>query len=374
MPVFHEYAGIPLKGSGKMKVGIIGLPQTGKKKLFQLLTGMKSFHSGLDASKSMTGVAEIFDPRFDVLAGLYNPVKTVRARVNIDLLPRLEAASIREGDVFKDIADVDALCHVVRSFTNDAVYHVNGSVNAERDVDTVNAELILHDLLFIEKRFERLEKAKKKGMDEQVRREGALLGRFREHLEMDLPLRMLEIDEDDRRLIASYPFITLKKMIIALNVSEADISSSDALTRMAERYRDYAMEVMQISAELESEIAALESEKERGDFMREAGIAEPAVNLLSRLCMRALGLISFFTVGDDEVRQWLIRTGSSAPEAAGAIHTDMQRGFIRAEVMKYPDLSGLKSEDAVKKAGRFHVMGREYIVEDGDIISFRFNV
>ena len=117
-----------------------------------------------------------------------------------------------------------------------------------------------------------------------------------------------------------------------------------------------------------SEIAALESEKERGDFMREAGIAEPAVNLLSRLCMRALGLISFFTVGDDEVRQWLIRTGSSAPEAAGAIHTDMQRGFIRAEVMKYPDLSGLKSEDAVKKAGRFHVMGREYIVEDGDII------
>ncbi|HSV97855.1 MAG TPA: DUF933 domain-containing protein [Spirochaetota bacterium] len=357
-----------------MKVGIIGLPQTGKKKLFQLLAGMKSSHSGSDASKSMTGVAEIFDPRFDVLAGLYNPKKTVRARINIDLLPRLEAASIREGAVFKDIADVDALCHVVRAFDNDAVYHVSGSVSAERDVDSVNAELILHDLLFIEKRFERLEKAKKKGMEEHARREEAILGRFRGHLEKNLPLRLLEIEEDDRRLIASYPFITLKKMILALNVSESDISSGDAVARMTDRYRDYGMEVMQISAELESQIAALESAEERAEFMREAGIGEPAVNLLSRLCMRSLGLISFFTVGDDEVRQWLIRAGSGAPEAAGAIHTDMQRGFIRAEVMKYPDIRELKSEDAVKKAGRFHVMGREYIVEDGDIISFRFNV
>lgn len=357
-----------------MKVGIIGLPQTGKKKLFQLLTGMKSFHPGQDASKAVTGVAEIFDPRFDVLAGLYNPRKTVRARVNVDLLPKLEAAAIRDGDVFKDIADVDALCHVVRAFSSDVVYHVSGNVNAERDIDSVNAELILHDLLFIEKRFERLEKAKKKGIEEQARREEALLGRFREHLEKDLPLRLLEIEEEDRRLIASYPFITLKKMIIALNVSEKDISSGDAVARMVERYRAYGIEIMQISAELESEIAALESADERAEFMREAGIEEPAVNLLSRLCMRSLGLISFFTVGDDEVRQWLIRMGSSAPEAAGAIHTDIQRGFIRAEVMKYPDLSELKSEDAVKKAGRFHVMGREYIVEDGDIISFRFNV
>jgi GTP-binding protein YchF len=357
-----------------MKVGIIGLPQTGKKKLFQLLTGMKSSHSGPESIKGTTGVAEIFDPRFDVLAGLYNPRKTVRARINIDLLPKLEASSIREGDVFKDIADVDALCHVVRAFTDDAVYHVSGSVNPERDIDSVNAELILHDLLFIEKRFDRLEKARKKGMEEQARREEALLGRFREHLEKDQPLRLIEIEEEDRRLIASYPFITLKKMIIALNVSETDIANDDAVKRLADRYRGSTIEVMQISAELESEIAALESAEERAEFMREAGIEEPAVNLLSRLCMRSLGLISFFTVGDDEVRQWLIRGGSSAPEAAGAIHTDIQRGFIRAEVMKYPDLSELKSEDAVKKAGRFHVMGREYVVEDGDIISFRFNV
>lgn len=357
-----------------MKVGIIGLPQTGKKRLFQLLTGMKAIHQAADSSKAMTGVAEIHDPRFDVLAGMYNPRKTVRARINIDLLPRLEASAIREGDVFRDIADVDALCHVVRAFSNDAVYHVSGSVNPERDVDSVNAELILHDLLFIEKRFERLEKSKKKGSEEQARREEAILARFREHLEKDRPLRLLDVEEEDGKLIASYPFITLKKMIIALNVSESDLSRSEVLDAMAERCRGDSVDVMQISAELEAEIAALESADERLEFMREAGIREPAVNLLSRLCMHSLGLISFFTVGDDEVRQWLVRDGSLAPEAAGAIHTDMQRGFIRAEVMKYADLSELKSEEAVKKAGRFHVMGRDYVVEDGDIISFRFNV
>lgn len=357
-----------------MKVGIIGLPQTGKKRLFQLLTGMKSIHQPADSLKTVTGVAEIHDPRFDVLSGMYNPRKTVRARVNIDLLPKLEAAAIREGDVFRDIADVDALCHVVRAFSNDAVYHVSGSVNPERDIDAVNAELILHDLLFIEKRFERLEKVRKKGSEEQARREEAVLTDFREHLERDRPLRLLDLDEEVRKLISGYPFITLKKMIIALNVSESDLSRSDVVDFLAGRYRDDAVDIMRISAELESEIASLESADERMEFMREAGIPEPAINLLSRLCMRSLGLISFFTVGDDEVRQWLVREGALAPEAAGAVHTDMQRGFIRAEVMKYIDLFELKSEEAVKKAGRFHVMGRDYVVEDGDIISFRFNV
>lgn len=357
-----------------MKVGIIGLPQTGKKRLFQLLTGVKAIHQAADPSRAITGVAEIHDPRFDVLAHMYKPRKTVRARINIDLLPRLEASSIRDGDVFRDIADVDALCHVVRAFSNDAVYHVSGSVNPARDVDTVNAELILHDLLFIEKRFERLEKSSKKGSEEQARREEAVLARFREHLEQDRPLRLLDVDEEDRKLIASYPFITLKKMIIALNVSESDLARREVLDTMVERYISDSVEIMQISAELEAEIAALESADERMEFMREAGIQEPAVNLLSRLCMRSLGLISFFTVGDDEVRQWLVRNGSLAPEAAGVIHTDMQRGFIRAEVMKYADLSELKSEESVKKAGRFHVMGKDYAVEDGDIISFRFNV
>lgn len=357
-----------------MKIGITGLPQTGKKTLFQLLTGASGVMPAADQKKSVSGVAEIIDPRFDVLESMYAPKKSSRARINIELLPKIEATSIRDGDIFKDIADMDALCHVVRAFADDAIYHVSGSVNPERDIDSVNSELVLHDLLFVEKRLERLEQNKKKSREDQLKNEEELLLRFRAHLENDLPLRVCDISDEEKKIIGSYPFITIKQMIIALNVSDSAMDDTALLNTLSAKYLPQGITLMQICAKLESEIAQLDTAQEKRDFMEAAGIAEPAINLLSRLCMEALGLISFFTVGSDEVKQWLLRRGALAPEAGGVIHTDIQRGFIRAEVIKYDDLTEYGSEDAVKKAGRLHVMGKDYTVQDGDIVNFRFNV
>lgn len=356
-----------------MKLGIIGLPQTGKKTLFELITGTPVPSGPADAQKSLSGVASIRDARFDDLVRRYNPRKQVPARIDLELLPKLEDNTIREGAIFRDIATMDALCHVVRAFDSGTVYHARGSVDPLRDIEAVNAEMSLHDLLFIEKRLERIAKSAKK-KDDATQREEELLLAFRAHLETDVPLRTMEIAEADRKVIVSYPLITLKKLLVVLNVSDGDAADGALLSSVNDRFAGQRMAVMQVSAKLEAEIAALESATERAEFMRDAGIAEPALEILSRLAMEALGLMSFFTVGSDEVKQWLITRGSTAPEAAGAIHSDIQRGFIRAEVIKYRDLVELGSEDAIKKAGKLGVMGKDYAVDDGDIINFRFNV
>lgn len=355
-----------------MKLGIMGLPQVGKKTIFSLLTGMSVTPERSQKQGAGEGFAEILDRRFDVLEKMYEPKKSVRARINMELIPDLDSAAIRDGAIFRNIADAEALCHVVRAFEDDAVYHVSGSVDAGRDIESINSELVLHDLLFIEKRLERIAKQKQK--DPGLKTEEDLMLRFKDHLESDKPLRTLGVSDDERKLISGYPFLTIKTMIAVLNVAEGDIGTTELQRSCEERFGESGMVFMTISARLESEIAQLETEEEKSEFMTEAGIEEPALNLLTKLCMNALGLISFFTVGKDEVRQWLIPADSLAPEAAGAIHSDIQRGFIRAEVMKYDDLVELGSEEGIKKAGRFHVMGKDYPVEDGDIINFRFNV
>ena len=352
-----------------MELGIMGLPQTGKKSLFKLLTGTMP-----DNEKTSAGVAEIRDARFDRLVSMYAPKKEAPARINLQLLPKIESDSIREGKIFTDISRMDALCHVVRAFEDDSVYHASGSVNAARDIDMINAELIMHDLIFIEKRFERIENSRKKKAEKQLDIEEALLQRMKSHLEEDLHLRTFKLDEEEQKLIAGYPFITGKEMLIVLNVGDSLIGDKSLMESVKKPLEKLNIEVMQVSAKLEAEIASLDSEEEKREFMDDAGIEDDALSTLSLLSMKTLGLISFFTVGKDEVRQWQIRKNSSAPEAAGAIHSDIQRGFIRAEVMKYDDLIELGSEDELKKAGKFHVMGKEYIVADGDIINFRFNV
>jgi hypothetical protein len=353
-----------------MKLGIIGLPRTGKKTIFQLLTGSPP---PVDPARAVAGVADIRDDRFESLVKMYEPRKRVPARINLELLPDLDLGAIKDQSIFRDIADTDAICHVARGFTAGSVYHVSGSVNAERDVESVNDELILHDLIFIEKRMERIEKAPNK-KNENPEAEIALLKKFSAVLEDGLPLRTLTLDKEEQKIIASYPFITLKSMLVVLNIDDSGLASDDDIKKLTEKYSRQKLDIMKVSAAIESEIALLDTESERAEFMKESNITEPALNILSRLAMKSLGLISFFTVGKDEVRQWQIKAGSSAPEAAGAIHSDIQRGFIRAEVFKYADLSELGTEDAVKKAGRFHTMGKDYIVEDGDIINFRFNV
>jgi len=356
-----------------MKIGIIGLPQTGKKTLFQTLTGTQ-IREQSGASKPLPGSAEIIDLRFDELVKLHRPKSEVRAKIELMLLPKLEQENIARGDIFKDIADVDAICQVIRVFEDESVYHAEGSVNPVRDMETVCSELLMHDQIFVEKRIERIETAIKKKKDEKQEKELVLLRAMLDHLEQERPLRLMEMTPEEEMLIKSYPFITRKEMILAFNVAEEDLGETDILDRVAEKCRAEKMEAMVVSAQVESEIALLDSEEEKSDFLKDLEIEEPALGMLTRLCLKALGLISFFTVGEDEVRQWLVRRGSPAPAAAGVIHSDLQRGFIRAEVMKYDELMEHGSEAALKKAGRMKVEGKEYIVCDGDILNIRFKV
>jgi len=357
-----------------MKIGIVGLPQTGKKRLYQALTESQLEEKDLISGKPIKGIVEIKDLRFDTLANMYNPKKQVRARVDIELLPKIEKDTIQKGDIFKDIAELDAICHVVRAFKDDSVYHVDGTVDAKRDIDNINSELILNDLLFIEKRFERIDKNLKKINDEQTQKEKILLEKLKAHLDKDLPLRLLPLSNDENKIISSYPFITMKKMLVVVNVSEEDITNSQLLDELNQKYKDADVSIMLVCAKIESEIASFDTDSEKEEFLSALGIEEPAINLLTQACIKALNLISFFTVGPDEVRQWTLKAGSYAPQAAGTIHTDMEKGFIRAEVIKYQDLIDLGTEAKVKEAGKAHLKGKDYIIEDGDLLDIRFNV
>jgi ribosome-binding ATPase len=356
-----------------MKVGIIGLPQTGKKTLFQVLTG-SVLHEVSGPPKPIPGTADIIDKRFDRLVALYQPKKETRARIDLVLLPKMEQEAIAKGDIFRDISDVDALCHVVRAFDDDSVYHAAGSVDPLRDIETVNAELLLHDQIFLEKRIERLETSLKKIKDDRQAKELDLLKRMQSHLEGERPLRLMDLTDEDELLIRSYPLITRKELILVINVSEDSVGDTSLLERVRDLCTAGKIEAMTVSAKVESEISLLDSEEERLDFLRDLGIEEPALEVMTTLCLKALGRISFFTVGKDEVHQWLVRVNSPAPVAAGAIHSDLQKGFIRAEVIKYDELIAHGSEAELKKAGKVYVQGKEYIVADGDILNIRFNI
>ncbi len=355
-----------------MKIGVTGLPHAGKKSLFKALTG-HSPSQNPDKKKPVMGTADIKDPRFRKLAEMYKPKKEAQARIDIALLPSVEKDTITKGWVLDDIADMDAVCHVVRAFEDEAVYHVDGSVNPLRDIEKVNGEFILHDLIFIEKRFERIENNLKKQKDERQLEEKGLLEKMRLFLEEEKPLRGMDFSYEEELIIRSYPFLTLKPMVVILNVSDNDLSKDLPAEIDHKCLRDETCS-MQVSASVEAEIAEIESENEREDFLEDLGVQESALSRLSVLCLKVLGLISFFTVGDDEVKQWLLKKGASAPEAAGVIHSDLQRGFIRAEVMKYEDLMEGGSEAKLKAAGKFYIKGKDYIVEDGDILNIRFKV
>jgi ribosome-binding ATPase YchF (GTP1/OBG family) len=241
-------------------------------------------------------------------------------------------------------------------------------------VEFLHGEMVLHDLVFIEKRLERIDKNLKKGKDERAEKERALLLRFRESLEKEAPLRLLSLAPEDAAVVASYPFLSLRPLIVALNVADESIADTTRRDALASAFTGLGARFVQIAARAEAEIARLETPEEREVFMQEMGIREPALHLLTSRCIEALGLQSFFTVGEDEVRQWFVRRGALAPEAAGVIHSDLQRGFIRAEVMKYDDLIDAGGEEKLKAAGRYYLKGKDYAVEDGDVLTIRFNV
>jgi GTP-binding protein YchF len=357
-----------------MNIGIIGLPQTGKNSLFQLLVGKGSLDHHSDPRKIARGIAEIQDPRFDSLVDLYAPKRQTRARIEVLLPPKIEERAVSEGDIFRDLAEVEAFCHVVRAFENQSVYHVSGSIDPIRDIDFVNTEFILHDLLFIEKRVERIEKDIQKAKDERASREKDVLVRLKQPLENETPLRVVDIPAEDEKIIRSYPLLSRRAMIIVLNVSDSELGDDDGVARVNERYRSCDIRCIQVPVQMEVEVSQLESQEERDAFMSELGIRDTALHALTEKCIEALGLVSFFTVASAEVHQWFVRKGADAVEAAGKIHSDMARGFIRAEVIKYSDLVELGSEEKVKSDGKLGVRGKDYVVEDGDILFIRFSV
>ncbi len=355
-----------------MKLGLIGFLQTGKRTLFRLLTGNES---GTEIARGeVQGQARVRDERFERLVEIYQPQLETPALIEFSLLPDMEKQAERNAALWRSLEKVDVICHLVRAFRDESVFHVSGSVDPRRDILTVNEELQLNDLLFIEKRLERLEKDRGRNGDAQrAAREKDLLLRLKEHLEAGRFVRTFSFTEDEEKIVSGYIFLTRKPMIVILNVGEEELKNPEAAEELARSFPEQAFEWIAVSAKIEEELCALDPE-ERQAFLRELNISQPALDRLTLLCYRTLGLISFFTVGSDEVRAWTARKDSLAPQAARVIHSDIERGFIRAEVMKYEDLIRLGNEQKVRENGKLMQKGRDYTVEDGDIISFLFNV
>ena len=356
-----------------MLIGLLGLPQAGKKTLLRLLTHVDA-RTATPKDGTIPGICPVRDPRVDRLAAMYRPKKVTPATIQYLLMPDLTKDSAKNQELLKALQLVDVLALVVRAFADDTVFHIDGSVDPLRDIDLVQSELLLNDLLFVEKRLERIAK-------EQIRRGGtdrtkeqALLTALQTHLNDNHPLRTLPLSAEDQALLSGAPLLTRKAFLVILNMGEADLQDRRLRDAVEQRAGSHQVHLAQVSAKIEEELAQLDDAQERAAFLKELGIAESAIDLLTRVSYEALGLISYFTVGEDEVRAWTVRRGASAPEAGGVIHSDIQRGFIRAELMKYHDLIALGSEQAMTAAGKAQLKGKEYIVEDGDILNFRFSV
>ncbi len=357
-----------------MILGIVGLPQVGKKTIFSILTGIAA-----DKAPSRSGItygtAPVRDPRIDALSAIFNPKKTRYAEFEIALPPDIEPDAARAASWLEPLRNVDAFVHVVRAFEAPDVYHIAGSVAPARDLSLVDTELLLADLALVETRLERMEKDKSKKLADVNRdREKAVLLRCGDWLEEERALRDMELSADELDLIRSLQFLTLKPTVLAINADE-DLAAARAQAEELVGGDDVhnGVVVVVLSATIEAELAELPDE-DREMFMEELELAEPASHRLSRAAYESLGLISFFTVGEDEVRAWPVRRGACAPEAAGRIHSDLERGFIRADTITYDDFMGAGSEQAARQQKLYRLNGKEYEVRDGDIMEIRFNV
>lgn len=343
-----------------MKIAILGLAQTGKKTLFTLLTG-RPVTDNRKVGEAIEGIAPIHDRRVDALSDFYQPKKTTYAENQFVLCPDItDASSSRHW--MDPARRCDLLCLLIRAFDSPEVFHPSGSVDPERDRALIVSELLLADMQLVETRLKRLAKEMHNNpTSEQVLEEG-LLQRFNTALEEERLLSTLTLDPDEEHAIKSLDFVTRTPLLFAYNVSEEDIG------------KDFGPDIFTISCEIERDIAAIDDEEERLEFMEAMGITEPSLDRINAALYDALGLMSFYTSGEDECRAWTIRKGSRAPMAGGKIHSDIERGFIRVEVMKYADLMAAGSEQRVKQAGKMQLHGKDYIIEDGDICHFLFNV
>jgi len=354
-----------------MQLGIIGMPMVGKTSIFELLTeNTARAHGG---NKTNVAMARIPDARIDYLSGMFKPKKTTYAQMEVVDIPGLVPGADRAATVFLDsVRKADALLMVVRVFDDESIPIFGDNINPVNDIETINYELLLADLDLIEKRIERINANKKKS---QMLDELSLLERLQNALENEQPLSSVDITEKDQELLVAYQFLTLKPMLVCLNLSEEQLAGHHfpGKEKVYAYCQRCSLPVVEVSASIERDILEL-SPEEREVFMAELGIDEAGIVKISRTMYEHLGLMSFFTVGEDEVKAWTIEKGTIARKAAGKIHSDIERGFIRAEVVNYGELKELGSMTALKDKGLFRLEGKEYIVKDGEIVHFRFNV